>query len=532
MERKTITASTLLPQTHLRSIAAPGRPTAMPGGRSNTTVNQLFSKLGIALVLSTFLLLQGCQEDMKEAIPTNSQTDAQLSVTKFNMKPVDIEPIATGLVSPIGLLEAPDGSNRLFIIDQIGKIWIVDAAGNQLATPFLDVTAKMVMLRPGYDERGLLGFAFHPDYKTNGRFFIYYTLPPRPGGPTPTTTWNNLSRISEYRVSGGNPNLADMSSEKIILQMDDPQSNHNGGTIEFGPDGYLYIAIGDGGGANDVAPGHVEDWYPVNPGGNGQDIEANLFGNILRIDVNSGAPYSIPADNPFVGRTGRDEIWAYGFRNPFRFSFDMSGSRRLFAGDAGQLLYEEIDVVEKGQNYGWNVKEGTSCFNALNNLQPLSTCPDVDVYGNRLIDPVIQVNNAQNPINGRAITIIGGNVYRGNDIPGFQGKYIFGSFSQSANTPSAELFIAQPHGPGLWDYREITLVNRPDDIGYFLKGFGQDLEGEIYLTVSNLLGPTGNTGQVFKLVLADKEKGNGKGKGHGNANKHGNGNSNGKGKSK
>ena len=222
----------------------------------------------------------------------------------------------------------------------------------------------MVPLNPGYDERGLLGFAFHPDYKTNGRFFIYYTLPPRPGGPTPVNNWNNLSRISEYRVSGGNPNMADMGSEKIILEMDDPQSNHNGGTIAFGPDNYLYIAIGDGGGANDVGPGHVEDWYPVNAGGNGQDIEANLFGNILRLDVNGGAPYAIPADNPFVGKPGRDEIWAYGFRNPFRFSFDMSGSRRLFAGDAGQLLYEEIDVVEKGQNYGWNVKEGTSCFNA------------------------------------------------------------------------------------------------------------------------------------------------------------------------
>ena len=151
-------------------------------------------------------------------------------------------------------------------------------------------------------------------------------------------------------------------------------------------------------------------------------------------------------------------------------------------------------------------------------MQPLATCPDVDIYGNRLIDPVIQVNNFRNPVNGRATTIIGGNVYRGNDIPGFQGKYIFGTFSQNPGTPNAELFIAQPHGPGLWDYQEISLVNRPDDIGYYLKGFGQDLEGEIYLTVSSLLGPSGNTGKVFKLVLAGKEKGHGKGNAKGNGN--------------
>lgn len=512
MERKTITASTFLTLVPRQSRTAPAK-TATLGRIRKTTYNRLFSAFGLALLLSAFLL-QGCQEEIKEAAPTDSQTSEQLSVSHFNMKAVDIKPIASGLVSPIGLVAVPDGSNRLFIIDQIGKIWIVDATGNQLTTPFLDVTSKMVRLSPGYDERGLLGLAFHPDYETNGRFFIYYTLPPRAGGPTPATTWNNLSRISEYRVSGGNPNVADMGSEKVILQMDDPQSNHNGGTIAFGPDGYLYIAIGDGGGANDVGPGHVEDWYPVNAGGNGQDIEANLFGNILRLDVNGGAPYSIPADNPFVGKPGRDEIWAYGFRNPFRFSFDMSGSRRLFAGDAGQLLYEEIDVVEKGQNYGWNVKEGTSCFNAASPLQPLASCPNVDIYGNRLIDPVIQVNNYRNPVNGRATTIIGGNVYRGNDIPGFQGKYIFGTFSQNPGTPNAELFIAQPSGPGLWDYREINLVNRPNDLGYYLKGFGQDLEGEIYLTVSSLLGPSGNTGKVFKLVLADKEKGDNKGKDH------------------
>src|SRR5688572_13414113 len=176
--------------------------------------------------------------------------------------------------------------------------------------------------------------------------------------------------------------------------MDDPQSNHNGGTIAFGADGYLYIAIGDGGSANDVAPGHVNDWYAVNAGGNGQDIEANLFGDVLRLNVDGAAPYTIPADNPFVGKPGMDEIWAYGFRNPFRFSFDMGGSRQLYLGDAGQVLYEEINVVNKGGNYGWNVKEGRICFNAANNDTALGTCPAVDNFNNPLIDPVIVLDNA------------------------------------------------------------------------------------------------------------------------------------------
>ncbi|MFC0772542.1 PQQ-dependent sugar dehydrogenase [Terrimonas alba] len=417
---------------------------------------------------------------------------------------VDLELVADGFVSPLGVVAVPDDSDRLFIIDQAGKIWIIDASGNKLSTPFIDVTSMMVPLMPNFDERGLLGLAFHPDYKTNGRFFIYYQLPPRAGGPEEGESWNNLSRISEFKVSASDPNLADMGSEKVILEWDDPQFNHNGGTIAFGPDGYLYIAVGDGGAADDVAPGHVEDWYAANEGGNGQDIEANLLGNILRIDINV-SPYGIPADNPFVGKPGLDEIYAYGFRNPYRISFDMSGSRQLYAGDAGQVLYEEIDLVTKGGNYGWNVKEGTHCFNAANNDTLLPSCPDVDNFGNPLIDPVIEVINAANPMGGgKALTIIGGNVYRGNSIPGFQGKYIFGTFGQTFTAPDGELFIATPAGPGPWKYDEIDLKSFPNDLGHYLKGFGQDNDGEVYLTVSTALGPSGTTGKVFKLVRVKK----------------------------
>ena len=413
---------------------------------------------------------------------------------------VDLELVADGFVSPVGVVAAPDNSDRLFVIDQTGKIWIIDASGNKLTTPFMDVTSMMVPLMPDFDERGLLGLAFHPDYKTNGRFFIYYQRPPRAGGPETGESWNNLSRVSEFKVSASNPDLSDMGSEKVILEWDDPQFNHNAGTIAFGPDGYLYITIGDGGAADDVAPGHVADWYAANAGGNGQDIEANFLGNILRLNINT-TPYSIPPDNPFVNKAGLDEIYAYGFRNPYRISFDMGGSHQLYAGDAGQALYEEIDLVTKGGNCGWNVKEGTHCFNAANDDTLLPSCPDVDNLGNPLIDPVIEVINAANPMGGgKALTIIGGNVYRGNSIPGFQGKYIFGTFGQTFTTPDGELFISTPAGPGPWKYDEVNLKSYPNDLGYYLKGFGQDNDGEVYLTVSTALGPSGTTGKVFKLV--------------------------------
>ena len=415
---------------------------------------------------------------------------------------VDMQLIAEGFVSPIGVVASPDNTGRLFVIDQAGKIWIVDSTGNKLSAPFMDVTALLAPLNPGYDERGLLGLAFHPQFATNRRFYIYYLRPPHAGGPTPTTTWNNLSRISEFQASVADANIADMGTEKVILEMDDPQSNHNGGTLAFGPDGYLYIAIGDGGAANDVAPGHVDDWYAANAGGNGQDVEANLFGNILRIDVNTGSPYGIPADNPFAGTAGKDEIYAYGFRNPFRMSFDMGGNHDLLAGDAGQALYEEINLVTKGSNYGWNVKEGTICFNAANNDTALTSCPATDNLGKPLVDPVIVVNNTANPLGGHALTIIGGNVYRGSAIPAYAGKYIFGTYGQTGTAPDGELFISTPSGQNIWNVDEINLVSHPNDLGYYLKGFGQDNKGEIYLTLSSNAGPSGTTGKVFKLVKA------------------------------
>ncbi|MBD0332643.1 MAG: PQQ-dependent sugar dehydrogenase [Chitinophagaceae bacterium] len=476
----------------------------------------IISTFMVTLTLSGLLLVQGCKKEMRPSELQDEQEKAShLNMTQ-NLKTLSLQLIADNFVSPITLVQPPDGSHRLFVVDQIGIIWIIDGSGNKLPQPFIDVRGKMVTLMPFYDERGLLGLAFHPDFKNNGKFYLFYTAPPPAGGPTVQTgntglpmTWDNTTTISEFRVSASNRNMADIGSERIILQEPHPQFNHNGGTIAFGSDGYLYISIGDGGNKNDIGPGHVEDWYPVNAGGNGQDIEANLMGNILRIDVNStsdGKNYAIPSDNPFVGKRGLDEIYAYGFRNPYRFSFDMSGSRRLFVGDAGQNLYEEVDVVTKGGNYGWNVKEGTECFNAANELQELSTCPSVDAFGNPLIDPVIQANNHENPEGGNFVVIVGGYVYRGNNIPGLQGKYIFGNFSREEDAPEGEIYVSNPGGSGLWSYAKLPIEGFQGSLENFLKGFGQDLDGEVYVLVSKKLGPSGNTGKVYKLVLAGKNK--------------------------
>lgn len=410
---------------------------------------------------------------------------------------VDLELIADGMTSPLGVVSAPGDSDRLYVIDQTGQIWVIEN-GVKNPQPFLDVSGSMISLGSGYDERGLLGLAFHPQYMNNSQFYVYYTAPPAAGGPEEGATWNNISRISQFTAVS--PTSADAGSEQVILEINQPQGNHEGGTIAFGPDGYLYISIGDGGASNDVGPGHVEDWYEENAGGNGQDNEANLLGNILRIDVDGPAPYGIPGSNPFVGEPGLDEIYAFGFRNPYRFSFDMGGTHGLLVGDAGQGLYEEVSLVENGGNYGWNVKEGTHCFNAADNTTELPSCPDVDADGNPLIDPVIEMNHVNNPAGGETIVIVGGYVYRGNSIPDFEGKYIFGSFANSF-APTGELFIAEPSGAGaLWEFNEITLASRGDHLGEFIKGFGQDLNGEVYVTTSTQLGPSGNSGKVYRLV--------------------------------
>jgi glucose/arabinose dehydrogenase len=402
--------------------------------------------------------------------------------------------VAAGLTSPVTLVEPPDGSRRLFIVDQIGLIRVLLPDGQLLAEPFLDVRDRLVTLMPNFDERGLLGLAFHPRYAENGRFFVFYSAPLRDGAPA---GWNCTSHVSEFLVSN-DPNRADPASERILLQVDKPQFNHNAGTVVFGPDGNLYISLGDGGGANDVGLGHVEDWYADNAGGNGQDITDNLLGSILRIDVDGGAPYAIPTDNPFVGKDGLDEIWAYGFRNPYRISFD---GNRLFAGDAGQVLWEEVSLVVKGGNYGWNVKEGTHCFDAENPGVSPAECPSFAPGAVPLRDPVIEYANARNPIGGLGLVVVGGHVYRGGELPQLRGRYVFGDWSRSFARPDGTLLESSSRKSGLWPIQEIQVHNRPDGrLGHFILGFGRDSRGEVYVLTSDSVGPSGSTGKVYRLV--------------------------------
>lgn len=451
-------------------------------GKGKTVMT--FSVACMALLTCLLCIVPGCKRNDTGA------SSVQISLSM----------VANDLVSPVTIVQPEGDSKRIFIVDQVGKVWIVKD-GVKLSQPFIDISNKLVSLNPQYDERGLLGLAFHPSFKTNGRFYLFYTAPPRPGGPDPDHGWNSLTRVCEYRVSTSNPDMADAGTEKLILEADHPQSNHNGGTIAFGPDGYLYISIGDGGNKDDKGAGHLEDWYKVNVGGNAQNIEANWLGKILRIDVDNGNPYSIPADNPFAGTSAKQEIFAFGFRNPYRFSFDIQADHKLYAGDAGQSLYEEIDVVTKGGNYGWNVKEGSVCFNADSDKLVRESCPAADSAGRPLIDPVIQLTNAANP-NGQGITVVvvAGHVYRGTSIPQCMGRYIFGSYSADGKAPNGKIYVTTPSGAGSWNYEELSIPDYPKNLGMFLKGFGQDQSGEIYVATSSEAGARGTTGRVYKLV--------------------------------
>jgi glucose/arabinose dehydrogenase len=411
------------------------------------------------------------------------------------------------LTSPVALVSAGDGSGRLFVVDQVGLIRVLGPDGRLEPEPFLDVRSRMVPLMPEFDERGLLGLAFHPRYASNGRFFVYYSAPLRAGAPA---GFDHTARISEFRVSAADADRADPGSERVVLEVDEPQFNHNGGTLLFGPlDGYLYISLGDGGGADDVGLGHVEDWYAANAGGNGQDIQQNLLGGILRIDVDSGVPYVIPTDNPFAATPGCadgcDETWAYGFRNPYRMSFDLGGNRDLFVGDAGQELWEEVSIAVKGGNFGWNVNEGTHCFSTENPDESLAECPDAvgaghPRAGEPLIDPVIEYANHHQP-GGLGAAVVGGHVYRGRALPQFVGRYVFGDWSLEFEEPDGSLFVAMHRKSGQWKMQQLRIATSPTGrLDHYLLGFGQDPAGEIYVLTTDQTGPIGTTGQVFKLV--------------------------------
>lgn len=428
--------------------------------------------LSLRFVMLIAVLLAACAPTSDEA-NNNAAAPADLPT----LPAVNLELMADGFTAPLALVSPNDGSGRLFIADQTGLIYILGNDGQLQSTPFLDLGERMVQLGSRYDERGLLGLDFHPDFAQNGRFFVYYSAPARAEAPP---RWDHTAHLSEFRVAADNPDRADPNSERIILQVDQPQANHNGGQVSFGPDGYLYLGLGDGGAANDEGLGHPAI-------GNGRD-RSNWLGTILRLDVDSAEPYVIPPDNPFINEPDvRPEIYAYGLRNPYRFSFDPGRDGALFVADVGQNAWEEVNLVTSGGHYGWNIKEATHCF------RPANDCPDTDTGDVPLLDPILEYSHSE------GVSVTGGYVYRGQAIPDLVGHYVFSDWRGKGNQPN--LFVGSEVAANRWGMQPLTVQNNVGSRNVL--AFGQDDAGELYVLTSERIGPGGETGAVFKLVPAD-----------------------------
>jgi glucose/arabinose dehydrogenase len=407
---------------------------------------------------------------------------------------VNLEEVASGLTAPMMMVQPP-GDDRRFIVEQTGTIKILTADGEVLGEPFLDIRNQIVTQLANFDERGMLGLAFHPDYASNGKFYVAYsTRHNGHGDPGLTLWWDHANVVAEYTVSADDPDIANPNSMRIIRSDDWPQFNHNGHWMGFGPDGMLYISMGDGGYANDWGIGHnVTE-------GNGQDLTVPL-GKILRIDVNGSdgdQNYAIPADNPFVGQeaTALPEIWAYGLRTPWRCSFDMGGSNELFCGDVQQNSFEEVSIIEKGGNHGWRRMEATHCFDFED---PNNHPDDCDTSG--LVLPILEYKNCTAKPDGCwGISVTGGYVYRGS-VADWDGKYIFGDWSKSFKTRDGQLFMATKGSDGKWTAEHLNVANMGGPLPYVL-AFAQDAEGEVYALTSVTTGPVGGLDKIYKIVPA------------------------------
>ena len=387
------------------------------------------------------------------ALEAGAATPCRQETPGAPIPPVSLYEIARGLEQPVHLTHAGDGSGRLFVVEQAGRIRILKDR-QLLPRPFLDIRDQV---RSG-GEKGLLSVAFHPRFRENGLFYVNYT----------SATGGLHTVVSRFRAPKGA--YADRASEKILLTVAQPYGNHNGGQLAFGPDGYLYIGMGDGGSAND-------------PQGHGQN-PATLLGSLLRIDVDGRSglrPYGIPLDNPFVGRPGfRPEIWAFGLRNPWRFSFDaLTGE--LYLGDVGQDEVEEIDLIRRGGNYGWNIMEGDICTPGVET--------DCDRKG---LEPPI--HTYRHP---KGFSITGGFVYRGRAIRGLCGVYLYADYVTQA------LWGLRYENGRVTAQRQLLnkknllqrILSRFDDGGLNISSFGEDEALELYVTDHT-------TGRVLKLIPA------------------------------
>ncbi len=405
---------------------------------------------------------------------------------------VKLEPFVTGVNAPLMMVQPP-GDDRMFVVEQWGRIRIINK-GELRAEPFLDIRNKIVNLHHDFDERGLLGLAFHPDFANNGKFYVAYSTHLNFQQDLGVMFWwSHTNVVAEYTLSSENPNAANPNSERIIHSLNWPQFNHNGHWIGFGTDGMLYISTGDGGYANDWGIGHnVTE-------GNGQDLRS-LHGKILRIDINGSEGdknYAIPADNPFVGNNDAlPEIWAYGLRNPWRCSFDMGGES-LICADVQQNSYEEVNIIEKGGNYGWRRMEATHCFDYQKPDEHPESC---DTDG--LINPIIEYKNCTAQPDGcKGISVTGGYVYRGS-ASDWDGKYIFGDWSKSFAEMDGQLFIASRGDDNNWTMEDATVTDMEGKLPYVL-AFAQDAAGEVYALTSVTTGPNGGMDTIYKVVPAN-----------------------------
>jgi glucose/arabinose dehydrogenase len=441
--------------------------------------------VAVALLFSSAVTALATHDDViVEPIPTSNVQ-------------VALETVAGGFVSPVWAINAPGDSRRIFVVDQVGTVTAIKLDPNKnrnipdrlevlnVGADGLDLLVPLGAFGPGsFDERGLLGLAFHPNYQRNGLIYTYTSEPVAGAADFSTipagVDANHQAVIREWHV----PNqyrtdaVVDPHSSRVLLTVDEPQFNHNGGAINFGPDGMLYIALGDGGNADDQGDGHAE-------GGNGQDLsDGNVLGKILRIDPagsnSANGSYGIPHDNPFVGEQGADEIFAYGFRNPYRFSFD-TDSGKLIVADVGQNDIEEVDDVVSGGNYGWPVKEGSFLFDMNGDDRGFATDYSPGVPAG-MIDPIAEYDHDE------GVSITGGFVYRGGDIDELDGSYVFGEWT------SRLLHLTDDHS-----IAELDPVGQ-DGIGVRITGFGQDRSGEMYLLGQEGFAPVGETGVVQRIV--------------------------------
>lgn len=402
---------------------------------------------------------------------------------------VKLVPYVSGVNTPLAMVQ-PKGDDRKFVIEQTGVIKIINGSGELMPEPFLNIRHLIVTRHHDFDERGLLGLTFHPDFQNNGKFYVAYSGHlDHQNDLGQKFWWSHTNVVAEYTVSSDDPNVANPNSGRIITSINWPQFNHNGHWIDFGSDGYLYISTGDGGYANDWGIGH-------NPSeGNGQDLSV-LHGKMLRIDVNTtdgDNNYGIPADNPFVDNDeARPEIWAYGLRNPWRCSFDTQGGS-LICGDVQQNSYEEVDIITKGANLGWRKREAGHCFDYYAPDNHPATC---DTTG--MTDPILEYKNCTAQPNGcLGISVTGGYMHRGSDS-GLSGKYVFGDWSKSFATMDGQIFVASESG-GKWSMEVAEVTNMSGPVPYIL-AFAQDNAGDVYALTSITTGPNGTLDTIYKIV--------------------------------